>query len=92
VGLGPSPVVRLEGALAHDDSATARGQRMRAAATSAPTQSFPGYTAVGERNREQLGREENRTSATELQAPSDWSRERARTYPVENLDGSLQRC
>jgi hypothetical protein len=50
VGLGPSPVVRLEGALAHDDSATARGQRMRAAATSAPTQSLPGYTAASESN------------------------------------------
>jgi hypothetical protein len=32
VGLGPSPVVRLEGALAHDDSAVTRGQRKRAAA------------------------------------------------------------
>jgi len=31
VGLGPSPVVRLEGALAHDDSAVTRGQRLRAA-------------------------------------------------------------
>jgi hypothetical protein len=60
VGLGPSPVVRLEGALAHDDSATTRGQRMRAAVTSTPAQSFQGYTAEGQPDRAQWVRVQNR--------------------------------
>jgi hypothetical protein len=60
--------------------------------TNGAAQSFPGYTAKSESNRAAAVRQQSSTSAGKSRPTANWCREIARTYPVENLDGSPWRC